>query len=574
MKTQKDQGVEGVVEVSIRSEFPIWRFFSIQKYFYFACALVAGSPKLIGAENAALVINGGYSDDTNYSLHEDDILAFARILGQRTQILNYNGPDSMVVPVLESGEMKRDQDGWVQLETSKIKNSLPANPFTLSKVFADLIREKPNFLTVVYGDHGAPEGISLGDSVLRRSQIQNLYDRLPDTIIRSIHLHCYAESAMLDPERKVPTKREDFLKFFSDHYSKNRCGLATSKADEVGQYYSWPLKPNKPSDHKSWEKMLLSLGKASLQRIKEGLVGDSSFAPSVALTSDFMIRDVGSFVCKDTLNADEQTEAKSCLLCDQLSRLSPTSVLRGIAGIFKDLTQFQCSKCFDPKLKELDLLVSWLSDSFLTVDSFYRYHALQYLVEKDPERYVRLKQQFEKLEGGRIEALEKATKKASKNSDVATTFMLQQELFHEKKHSPERVRAALDLRKELDYYSLSDRSDFEEYANKKILRSSELPKELTDLLSFIANPQKITQLTDILGHQPTYLKVKKDYLLSEIYSLYIDLFFDLQLTRKNHYSSSEKYCKQLAEIFFERPENKIMKESYESIRRCEASHLN
>ncbi len=523
-------------------------------------------PKLF-PENAALIINGGYTDDSNYSVHEDDVIAFSRLLGASATILNYNGPQSMVVPVLSTGEMKRDQEGWVQLEPTKIKKSLPANQNNISDFFSKLSKRNPSYLTVVYGDHGDPSGISLGNSLLTRARIQKLYEDVPNSVVRSIHLHCYGESALLDSRRVVPSNPQDFLLFINKNYQRSRCGLATSKADEVGQYYGWQESGGNFGYNNEWETMFKANSKISLDKIKSEMVKDKGFTPSISLTSDALNRDVAQFFCNIKPPPKPEAEAGTCQICDQLNTPSQNSIGSKLLGLVKDLSQIQCSKCFDSKLENLNRVVASLSEAYGQFENFYRSEAIAFIKSTDSKRYERLRAQYDAQELKRVASFEK-----SNNPDSSSFAALMINDFYSK---PKRnANDAIALRRELDYFSVNGRKDFDDYAKGKLLDSSKTSGYIAQILKVINDPQKISVISDLLGFKPDYLVKKQKYSVFEIFDIYSRLFSDLQLARKNSDSAAGSYCRSLVETFLDRPQNKSVKEVYESIRSCEKSNLN
>jgi hypothetical protein len=266
----------------------------------------AGLPCAQSAETDTqfIFINGGISPTQNYSIHEQDLLAFKKGLfttarPENIHILNAGGPDTRITQILPDGSFKRDDEGRISVFPSLLPEKYPAATLeNIGKLFTSLKNQEPppSRVTAVFGDHGGPSGVSLwGNEDLSASQIYKEKAKLPaSTLVRELHLHCFGAAAMIDATAEVPAQESKVLPYFKNRYPLNRCAAAMSQNDEVGQYYSW----DKDWEQGAWTQLLHRLPHPTLTSLKEVFNQDPELRTSPSLTSDYFLRDVAHYYCQ------------------------------------------------------------------------------------------------------------------------------------------------------------------------------------------------------------------------------------------------------------------------------------
>jgi hypothetical protein len=266
-------------------------------------ATFTGSGAYAAVPTEFVYVNGGYSPETNYSVHEQDLLAFRNGLfavspATSVHLLNAGGEGTKVIKTSPDGTYERTEEGQMVILPSQVTEPTESATYDHTvRLFDRLKSAKPARLTIVYGDHGGPLGIALWDGRnLSAKDLRESYQKLPSsTLIRAIHLHCFGGSAMVDPGRKIPESPESLKGFFAFHYPLNRCAAAMSHEDEVGQYYSW----DKSWDQGPWVELLKAHPHLTLKELKDVFNADRELAPSPVLTSDYLLRDLSAYFCAD-----------------------------------------------------------------------------------------------------------------------------------------------------------------------------------------------------------------------------------------------------------------------------------
>lgn len=263
-----------------------WRSLAISLQVVVATVAAVNAPAA-----SSYFINGGYIETANYSIHETIIPIFkAHLLGQNVTILNAGGKNTLVIPVLSNGTIKRTNSGLIVQEPTSI-NAEAATKSNVKKIFSELSLLDGN-VTIVFGDHGGKEGICLwNNETLTSSELQELHSKLKEqTLVRSIHLHCYSGAAMVPKERKVPLKEEEWKAYLKKYYRPNSCALGMSLHDEVSVYYGWP-------SGQAWDVLLKENRPQNLVDLKKLFINDDKFTSTPVLTSDYLISDIKEFIC-------------------------------------------------------------------------------------------------------------------------------------------------------------------------------------------------------------------------------------------------------------------------------------
>ncbi|MCB0386656.1 MAG: hypothetical protein KDD43_14785, partial [Bdellovibrionales bacterium] len=216
-----------------------------------------------------LIVNGGYSELSNYSVNEEDVKSFHyNLFHGQSVVLNAGGPGGTVVPI-SGGQSLRDEAGLIKLEPGLVLETpyRAATNANLKKAIGEIRESNPIALTAVYGDHGGPQSLALwnGD-YLTATALQKMYREFPEeTPIRSIFLQCYAGTLIVSPERKRPPFVAGLKSFINHHYPLNRCAYANSHHDELGTYYSWGSK----WENSNWSQLFKARPNLSLRILKD-----------------------------------------------------------------------------------------------------------------------------------------------------------------------------------------------------------------------------------------------------------------------------------------------------------------
>jgi predicted metal-dependent hydrolase len=181
--------------------------------------------------------------------------------------------------------------------------SLPSVAATIEnfqKVIQEIDQKNSDQITIVYGGHGNQMGIAFWDrAVLNERQLRETYRGInPDTIVQSIFIQCHAASMLINHYRVLPSNLEYASRFLDTYYPQNRCGLAMSMQDELGQYFE---KYDVKSDSRPsrWAEIRSQFYNPTLQNFLDYLEADSAVTPTPTLTSDYFIQDIQVILCKN-----------------------------------------------------------------------------------------------------------------------------------------------------------------------------------------------------------------------------------------------------------------------------------
>ncbi|OFZ52015.1 MAG: hypothetical protein A2428_16940 [Bdellovibrionales bacterium RIFOXYC1_FULL_54_43] len=371
-------------------------------------ALVSSWGAGAGGATQFIYVNGGYDEATNYSVHEEDLLAFKGGLfrpkaspnsspsaSDGAIFLNAGGPGSAVVPISRDGSFERDQMGWITTRPSRIPFATgPATQNHVTEVFRKLSKENPRRVTAVYADHGEPAGAALWDGTrLGPKAIHQNYDRLPgDPLIRSIHIHCFGGAAIVDPERVVPSEIQKFDSFVAANYPKNRCAFALASEDERAQYVAWS------SDWvgSAWTKFFKKHPQPSLAGLKSEFTTTSPLKPTPVLTSDYLANDIFRFMCK---REKMGRRIRTSTVCGELSL--PVSIPSG-----ESLKRILCEKDdLSAAIQEESENLERFARTSSQLQAIKRYWINRYIEKKSPEVLANYRKYSEKVDQLRAQAL-------------------------------------------------------------------------------------------------------------------------------------------------------------------------
>ncbi len=240
-----------------------------------------------------LIVNGGYSETSYHERHRRTVKFFYdTVFKRRGTVLDGGGPDGLYVPDDGAGNYFRDEAGWVKLSRSKY--DFPTTPATfgnVSETFTDLSTMGVTHVSTVYGDHGGTDGVALwgANDDLSATDSKTLADKFPaETIVQSLHLHCYSGASMVNPKRSHPQKVSDWPAFLKANYRPNSCGLGLGQFDEVTYGVDW----NKGD----WKNLLSK--KVSLAEFKKLMGENLDLWTTPMLTSDYLTDDLVRFFCR------------------------------------------------------------------------------------------------------------------------------------------------------------------------------------------------------------------------------------------------------------------------------------
>jgi hypothetical protein len=261
---------------------------------------VSGINKAEKRNQQYVYINGGYSPTSNVLDHESDLKSFIyNLFPNYTEVLSAGGVGGLI----------SDRLGSKKSETAPFSQLLPkASDLSLEKAFyaatlknyqavlQDLSREKPESLTVVYGGHGNTNGFTLWDAnFLSARDILKTYSSYPaDTVIQSLFLQCYGGSTVMSDKRVLPKTIKTIDPYFSHYYPKNRCALAMSSHDEIGQYYT---------NSNNWDRNYWSVSFEgqpwSIEGVQVQAFDDQNVQTTPILTSNYLLDDLYALICGD-----------------------------------------------------------------------------------------------------------------------------------------------------------------------------------------------------------------------------------------------------------------------------------
>lgn len=515
-------------------------------------------------EKKFVLINGGSSNESNYSVHETDLQVFNSLFGGRSIILNANGNASLVVPVDKDGNFQRDFWGWVKLRKTSLNSNQKATKTEFFNVLGNLSEHPPKELTVVYGDHGMPEGISLwGGDKLNANDIRTAYSKLPDTTIRSIHLHCYGGAGVVDPNRHIPSSANEMTSFLKKYYLQNKCALTLSAETELGQYYTWTDNPQESS----WKKLFEKNKKPSLTSLKREIGKDTSFTPSPLLTSDYLIKDVATAICKNSSIAP--TNNSSARICEPKSNFAELFALS--AALRSDL----CAKCFSPEVVKLDAAYREIELAYNDLTAIRQDFKFSFLKSKYPDRYREIESAYMKYE--------KELNASIQNGDRQKGMAAYAELEKLGKDYQDKLM--------VDFLSVDYREDFEKYFETLdeiwVKRNKE---KFPNFARFYYAQAKETSFSQMAWSLPTVandfwskyrsnkpltlpdsVKVRSARKLDETIKTGLA---NIQAARKTAELHRQEACRGVAEPLLKNSKDAEIRKLYDSINKCENSNIN
>jgi hypothetical protein len=288
----------------------------------------------ISKKSAFLYVNGGYAQKANYTVQENDLVSFRdHLFLGRGAYLNHGGVNLPVVPIERNGAFKRDANGELAYEPTKL--DYPAATMkNLKKTIDSIAKSNADEATLVYGDHGNTAGAAMwvsekGDEgTLTRDILLEMNKEIPDeTLIRRIHLHCFA-GEMLGPKESVLNEKVSDISsmdsFLLGSYPSNDCALATAPKSDYGEYLSWPSYTKKDED--PWKTVLTKSQPKSLANIYKQLHNHEDVTKIPALSSQNFIDDMIKSAC--VLNKDLALEdiLKPKLCLKQFIRVTESAV--------------------------------------------------------------------------------------------------------------------------------------------------------------------------------------------------------------------------------------------------------
>lgn len=511
-----------------------------------------------------ILINGGGSVSSNYSVHETDIQVFDSLFGGNSIILNANGNESLVLPVsVKNDYFQRDFGGWVMLRKTSLDTNRKATRAEFFNIAEDLSANSPQELTVVYGDHGAPDGIVLwGGDKLNANDIKSAYSKLPNTTIRSIHLHCYGGAAVVDPNKKIPSNARELISTLKQHYLPNKCALTLSAETEPGQYYSWTDDPRQSS----WKKLFEKNKKPSLLSIKQEIAKDDSFHPSPLLTSDYILKDVATAVCRNPPIAPDYI--------DSAEKCDPTN-FNELFILSTDLRRDLCARCISSNVVKLDEAykkIELIDDDLTSVRQDFQ---IAYLKNAYPGRYRELESAYRKYEKELANSL---TAEGPKNSQSSSVEL-------------ERLGQVYADKFLVDFLALDYKEDqngnFEKYFNTLnrswvIKNKDRFPYFSRFYLSQIkeTSPNTLEGIPPIESDFLSIYQSTKSHLADKMPSprkleeTLKTLLSEIQTARKAEELSRQEACRGVAEPLLKNSKDAEIRRLYESIGKCESSSIN
>lgn len=477
-------------------------------------------------------INGGYSPTSNYEVHENDLLTFVKFLGvdkgRSLKVLNAGGENTLVVPIRTDGSFYRDEGGWVELHESKLKgkNYPAANLKNVKEMYGVVAKQKPKDILFVYGDHGGSSGIALwGGGYLTAKDILEYQKDIPaETMVRSIHLHCYGGRGMIDPKRQVPMQFSQLEEFIKQNYLKNRCALSMSREDEIGQYYSW----NKSEKDNAWTKIFKQDPQQSLSKLKQHFSNDNFLYPTPVLTSDYLVKDIINSICREQ-------EGSGCETVSFFGENATDSLKDLVATIRTSFCKSPIYKEVSKVSKEIEELTNIYLDHMRLSNLWKR----QFIENQYPDFYKKYIAAVHQIEALQAEYALKDTT---------------EEMKEELKKKIRDLAGDYPLRYDKAFFSLDDRSDFKTFFN------------LLDVKWMKKNQAK-------------YPNIAKWYLTGDNSKASISNFSSQELkikqqARKTVEGKLQQEQRALAEKLFALPEYKNIKELYDSIKHCEDTIIN
>ena len=490
----------------------------------------------------SILINGGYSETSNYSAHEHEIASFYHYLfDKKSTILNADGKENKVIQILKDGSFKRDQRGFLILGDSLFQTVHPrASIQNLKKELLKLKKNPVEQLTLVYSDHGTQNGVSLwGGDQLNARDVSGLYDKVSNkTQIKSIHLHCYPGALVVDPKRTVPENIKQLPKFLRKHYRMNRCAVAMGSHDETLTYYSW----EKPFNKSSWSQLFQKRPKISLDEFKSHFMQNEDLNESARLTSDYFLEDVAKTFCHQIKNVGLEEFQQSVLkYCDDNVSNNPLQVSL-LTNLTQTLVESLCGGKLLQSIADSSQSIKDYNDLQKEFTQLKNDMAKKFLQEKHPEVYRRYQSRLHEIE------ILQASYIAS-GTNIPDHILAKLEKMN--KEIPAKFNLAIK--------SVTDTDSFDEYLNNLDLnwfakRKDDYPL-FYEVYSTVAkkNPSmKPAQFNDVIYSYKNSSKLKRKKLIKKF----------------------DQKKREILHSLLGYPGFANIKEKYDSIRKCETSPVN
>ncbi len=246
----------------------------------------------------SLLINGGYTPLENSIDFENDLIAFSETIAQaNTTILNASGPGTLVPTVDSTGYKARNPSGVIALQASSIKKTTQKATLENYRNFFEKIKNPTQGpVKIYYTDHGDREiGVALYEEehITAKERLAQHKRLSEDTTVCEIDDHCYAEAAVIDPHRKLPTSDSDWKNYLSANYRKKSCALMLSSDNEM----THSMSIGKNWDQGVWYKILNKDPKPTLKSLRAKLVEEKQIKSSIKTTSDVLAEDLYNYFC-------------------------------------------------------------------------------------------------------------------------------------------------------------------------------------------------------------------------------------------------------------------------------------
>lgn len=344
-----------------------------------------------------LVVNGGYSDTSNFSYAEETAVLMRNIFFKgKAQLLYANGAQTKVVKMSSDGFFNRDELGMLNPTPTTISFPfIKADKASIKKYYNGLSLEKPKEVTAAFFDHGGSAGVALWgqgrgeDTTLTALELRTLEKYFPsETIVRSIHSHCHSGAMLVDPNRQLPKSIDNIDKFVTSNYFFNRCGFSDADHSQsiVNHLYYNP-----------WEKSVWGAclsNTSTLASIRNCFASSPLVDSTPLLTSDYLAHDIVETICQSPLKKKKKDD-KDCD-CDSKNQ-SPTEIKLNkknslLVKTVSKITNkyFDLTSCEAPELLETKKIKNEIKDNEIISNAFYyaeKFWKIEYIKSKHPGIY-------------------------------------------------------------------------------------------------------------------------------------------------------------------------------------------
>ncbi len=300
-------------------------------------------------DNYLIAINGARSYQANFDSFETDFEALrSQFPNIQRRIFSAEGKSAkfLNIELTPLGVLTRDITGRVKYSSARFSDSEAAYKANIASAVSSISSKKPAKVTIVYGNHGLPEGPSSLDGIITRKEIEGHSNKLPSTsIVQRIHLHCYSGSMFELNEQGKPLNEIKYLHELKKFFKPNRCGLADATEDQLSSTY------NGISDY------LRKKPKANLQDLYKHLLFAERDSDPI-LTSKLFLRAFAQVECSklssleasvcirgnDCNYGDSVKKGQICKDFESLSDISsPVDTKRGLIGMINFYNAMQSS---------------------------------------------------------------------------------------------------------------------------------------------------------------------------------------------------------------------------------------